>query len=333
MSRINLHRKIKSKMTQSIRFLLFAFLFCFDSIIANDLTDAYIIIIGGGKTYEDAINAKDNFENNTVLREQLISRTNLILSDSVDGLNPNYYIASIGYCEEEDLSDIVLQIANKYMKGVYKRKVKLDKNIVLNNLITVKVNAAPFQGKSNKYQGEAIIVKYEPSLIKRIGSFDINYFLIWNKESGYIQQLSELEFTNISINELDTMSCFRSQYNSNEPDSYLIRCFYPNDIESVYTQDGYGSKESMLFPLTKFSYNEVLCYYLGKGYFKELLENDYFNDSTGMFDYSDEDPFKVEYKIYDTSILRSGIGFPRPLEELKIEGDYIIYEYRIISIE
>jgi hypothetical protein len=320
-------------MTQPLRLIFLAFLFCFENIIANNLVDAYIIIIGGGKTYEEAINTKDDFENYIVLREQIISRIDLILSDTVEGLNPNYYIAAIGYCEEEDLSDIVLQIANKYVKGVYKRKVKLDKSIILNNIIKVKVNSAPFQGETSKSQGEVIIVKYEPSSIKRIGSFDFNYFLTWNKESGYVQQLSELDFTNIRINELDTISCFRSGYNSDYPDSYIKRCYYPDEIESLFTQDGYGSKELMFFPLRKFSYNQVLCYYLSNGYFKELLENDYFNDSTGMFDYSNEDPFRDEYIIYDTSIRRLGSGFPRPIEELKIEGDYIIYEYRNISIE
>jgi hypothetical protein len=251
----------------------------------------------------------------------------------MNGLNPNFYIAAIGYCEEEDLSDMVLQIASKYMKGVYKRKVLLDKNIVLNNLITVQVRSAPFEGISNLYQGEEIIVKDEPSLIKRIGSFDIRYFLTWNEESGYIQLLSELDFTRIRINESDTINCFRSEYNSDYPDSYTKGCFYRDDIESVYTQDGYGSKESLLFPLTRFSYSEVLCYFLSNGYFKELLVNDFFNDSTGIFDYSDEDPFKEEYNIYDSGVSRSGPGFPRPTEELKIEGDYVKYEYTIKSIE
>jgi hypothetical protein len=320
-------------MIRYFQFVFLAFLFCFDSIIANDLTNAYIIIIGGGRTFDDAMKAKTDFENNRALRDQLISKVDLILSDTINGLNPNFYIATMGYCEEEDLSDIVLQIANKYMKGVYKRKVLLNKNIALNNLITVHVKSAPFEGFSNKYHGEEIIVKYEPSLIKRIGSFDIRYFLTWNKESGYIQLLSELDFTRIRINESDTIDCFRSEYNSDYPDSYTNGCFYPDDIESVYTRDGYGSKESLFFPLSKFSYSEVLCYYLSNGYFKELLINDFFNDSTGIFNYTDDNPLKEEYEIYDTGVLRSGPGFPRPTEELKIEGAYIIYEYRIKSIE
>ncbi len=320
-------------MARYLQILILAFLLCFDTLKANDLNDVYIVIIGGGRTYEDALKAKINYENNIELKDQLISKVDLILTDTIEGLNPGFYISTIGYCEREELSDIIVRIANEYLEGVYKRKVLLDNNIILNNLIEVKVKSAPFEGISNKYRGGEIIVKNEHSFTKRIGSFDVNFYLTWNRESGYIQHLSELDFTRIPASEDDTLYCYRSEYNSDYPDTYSKTCYYPNEIESIYTQDGYGSKESMLFPLDKFSYREVLFYYLGEGYFKELLENDYFNDSTGIFENPYDDPLKEEYKIYDTGLWKSGYGFPKPTEELKTEGDYIIYEYKVINID
>jgi hypothetical protein len=322
-----------SKAIWYFQILFLAFVFCFGSIKANDLTSAYMIIIGGGKTYEDALKAKAKYEENTELRNQIISKIDLILSDTVKGLNPGFYIAATGYCEREDLSEIVIKVIGKSMKGIYKRKVMLNEKVLSDNLISVKVQSAPFEGNFNKYKDEEIIVKFEPSYIKRIGSFDVNYYLTWNKESGYIRYLSELDFTRVRVFENDTINCIQTEYNQYYPEIFSKTCYYPNGIESVYSRDGYGSKESMLFPLNKFSFNEIMFYYLSNGYFKELLENDFFNDSTGMFENSPEDPLKIEYKLYDSGIWKSGGGFPRPVEELKMEGDYIIYEYRTISIE
>ena len=122
-------------------FIVFFIVFSTTFIFSQN-SETFIVIIGGGTKYSDAMAAKKKYLKIVDKQIQILSKVEIIKSDTVQGLNPGYYIAVLGYSADEYRADWICSIVNSNMTGVYKKKVFL-KNI--NNTIRLKIANVPFK--------------------------------------------------------------------------------------------------------------------------------------------------------------------------------------------
>ncbi|GAB3328360.1 hypothetical protein GCM10027429_03240 [Marivirga atlantica] len=296
-------------------------------ILKNRLSTAYLLVAGGGKTEKAGKEALQKCKNTFSSGKVIGNKPFLIKSDTVNGLNPGFYIAAIGISTTKELADLTVNYANEQTAGVYAKEVLLRPEIASDHIISLKANTAPFSGKTVRLDNGSAVVKIKsPAFTKYKGSFKVHNYLAWIEKTGEITYLSDLDFTTVFASNKDTTkSCTVKTKTFESTDEYMkmfngkkekhITCIFPNGV--VSTEDTYvtGYSKSEKYPKNTFNYDEVLFYYLNNGYFSEFLENDY---SLGSYE---EDGISYEMSENFIEIAEE----PGYSESLSIKGDTIVY--------
>lgn len=196
-------------------FLIIILSFLVNSLISAP-SDTYIMIIGGGKIYQDAVNAKIEYQTHKELNEQIITDVEIILSDTIIGLNPGFYIAIIGFCEYEYKARLITNFANKYQKGVYMKKVYLNEyhktpvfkpqevpfkgiefNLLLKKFKYVQHDMSKISEKYVHSSPDKAIVKDDIIAFSRqIGLLDVKYYIAWIPEIKEVVFINQFQFSN-----------------------------------------------------------------------------------------------------------------------------------------
>jgi len=317
-------------------FLLFA------GNIQAEKAEAYLIIVGGGKSYADAEKAKAAYLSFEELTSQVGHDIVLIASDTIEGLNPGFYIAYIGVCGEMQKAKLIADFANNYCKGTYIKKFFIDLTRQQIPVPTFKPKEAPFEGNNFSYMpsdyglncndplsdtfinsvsvyDELIVKNDKPCYSERIGSFDIFYFLAWNKTTKEVFYISELHFSRIPdlINGGDC-NISSEEYSMGEMvyTKTTDECIHGLDITSQEISDFESYEYYMHFPSNTFGFREVLMYELSAdGNFEYFLQNDYFKNKQ-----------TEEHTMYEYS---SGVKLffegPNEWSNIMVEDGYIEY--------
>lgn len=308
------------------RLLLFTAIMVYSigSISAVEKETSYLVILGGGKTLQDAETAWSKWESNTELVNKFNSNYDIVKSDSIEGLNPGFYILILGYSKGEKLANVAVKIANNYTKGVYIREVKVLEEVYVGSTFSINSEKPMFSGERFMYKYNQAIIDYNNvAYTERVGSFNVNYYLSWSSYSKEILHLSDLDFVRIVARDDDELiNCDRTEHEvytqEGDPWNGFIEseetCYYESGITTVLGTGIESSWEQVTFPGNKYSYREVLFYLLQDGHFSFLLEHDL---GKGAHE------FENEYiEVYDNRILITDSHWE---ELLHIEDGNIVY--------
>lgn len=193
-------------------------LLIFMEIQAIAQTEAFIVIAGGGKTEVEAQSAYWLLDKNTGIENEIQFESALMLSDTIKGLNPGFYIVIMGFVLEEQKAKLMVKIANKHLKGVYMKKVYISEALLKSTHRPVlKPVSNPFSTKELYYLNKGLTTIWntpaqistmnipflspvfvstdKPAFTRRQGSFDAEYFLAWFPSTKTVAYISEFQFS------------------------------------------------------------------------------------------------------------------------------------------
>lgn len=310
----NIRIKPNIKMKKMIG--LFLFLLMSFSLLSNDF-ETHIIIIGGGKTPEDAQVAKDNYLKQKELNNQIIADVKTIYSNDVKGLNPGFYIAIMGYCADEFKARLLTNFANKYIKGVYFKKVHIKKEekspefypktkpFIGNNYQVITGEFYCFYNDKNcetilKISEGVVLVKDDKVIFsEKEGLVEVNYYIGWVQKSKQVVYLNQFQFSRLFGDSEDWLAeCEVDekmvQYGPEfEAPERKEKCEYLNGVTSFNDRGYEWDTSTFSFPADKFTFNEVLNYYAGKGNMGFLFNNEL--EPQGNNKYINKDGCEITY--------------------------------------
>lgn len=287
---------------------LILFLFLSLSLFAENY-ETYIIIIGGGKAPKDAQLAKENYLKQPELTKQVDANLQIVFSDTILGLNPGFHIAIMGFCNNMDKAKLLTNFANKYLKGVYYKKVTLKTK---EKSPAFKSNQAPFSGKyyylhlkafktlyndllySDKAsinEETAVLVNNNIVYSEKMGMVNVNYYLGWVEKTKEVVFINQFQFSRLFWGEGWEFDCKEDEKEVEYgPEFKAIErneeCTYPNGVTS-YSSSGYEwDTFSIHFPASKFTFEEVFNYYAGSGCFYFIFEDSKLPESDDYCNYS-----------------------------------------------
>jgi hypothetical protein len=298
--------------------------------------ETYIIIVGGGKTPEDAQLAKKNYLKQTELTEQIDANFQILLSDTIQGLNPGFHIAIMGFCNNVHKAKLLTNFANRYLKGVYYKKVTLktkEKSPVFKPI------KAPFSGKTYYLHLSAFKTLYNDLLYwnkasssyetiilvnntivysEKQGLVDVNYYLGWIEKNKEVVFINQFQFTRLFFGEEWIPECkvdeteveYSPEFTASERKE---ECSYPNGVRSFSDQGYEWDVSSISFPLDKFSFEEVFNYYAGQGYFHFIFKDSKLPVSDGYCNYF----YEVGKKV--------GMACDHEEDYIQVHDDEIVY--------
>ena len=279
------------------KFIVLILLVLSSSLVFSQQNEKYIIIIGGGMKYSDADKAKNNYLKIIELKNQIFSTIEIVKSDTIKGLIPDFYFAVLGYVTDEYRASLICVLANKHMNlvnihdvGVYKKKVFLKNKY---SAIRLKIDFVPFIAQKfdiQKSQFSALIdidgqlydkniedfktvyVKTDKVIFeKQKGLITLKYYIAWVEQTNEIIYLNQFQFTRLFVSTNEWEKDCEDYVDSVEyPESdfsytvYYIDCNYNNGVK--YSRDtGYEwDDEKYSFPISKFSFDEVFAFYIDK---------------------------------------------------------------------
>lgn len=286
------------------------------SLFAKDF-ETYIIIIGGGNTPQAAQLAKENYLKHEDLTSQIKANIQTVLSNNIKGLNPGFHIAIMGYCADEYKARLLTNFANKYIKGVYFKKVTLEKEESSPEFFPGK---QPFKGHDFKMlkgafkyfyndnncrnpvriSDEDVIVKTDKVIYKeKVGLITVNYYIGWGQKTKQVVYLNQFQFSKLFNGSLEwIVECKTEekmvQYGPEfEAMESKTECEYPNGVSS-YSSSGYEwDDDTFKFPVDKFTFDEVLNYYAGMGFMEFLFKDNL--EAKGNNEYIDKNDCEITY--------------------------------------
>jgi len=257
--------------------------------------ETHIIIIGGGKTPQEAATAKEKYRNTVELTKQIDTEVKIILSDTIKGLNKGFYIAIMGFCTDEYKAKVLTLFAGKYIKGVYYKKVVVEK-LIKSPTFTPEIS--PFEGSEynfnikhfkyiyndinntnliyNKSKATTVIVSNaKPAYSQKEGLIDVKYYLAWLPDTKQVVYINMFQFTKLYSKDWESECNVDEKlenYGGFEAIHKIEECEYNNGVKE-YSDNGYEwSSTRITFPLSAFSFDEVFNYFVGLGYFSFVFE-------------------------------------------------------------
>ncbi|MBN2436612.1 MAG: hypothetical protein JXK07_15240 [Spirochaetes bacterium] len=281
------------------KFLIILVMLLISQNIYSESIESYVIIAGGGRSATDARKAKERYMHQSDITRQIKTDIKIIESKNIKGLDPGYYFAVMGFCRDKYKAGLLTNFANKYLKGVYFKKIIFNTKENSPEFIPDK---APFSGSVYKLQTKAfgkfyndifnkqiikadssktVIVKQDQVVFTETkGLVEIKYYIGWIRETRQVVYLNQFQFTRLfSDSEEWDPSCKSDErtveygpgFNASESSEV---CDYRNGIRS-YSNNGYEwSSLTVHFPADKYSFEEIFNYYAGSGQFSELFRND-----------------------------------------------------------
>ncbi|TPN86930.1 hypothetical protein [Aquimarina algicola] len=155
-------------------------------VLRNEHQETNLIIIGGGKNKKEAEEIKNKYLAKVSMHSQIRGIPTIALSDTIQGLNPGFYITTIGCVNNNFKTQMILRYINQYLKGAYSRKIKLNKNQF--NSIGSKIDFKP--NKRDDLDMKDLIGSHEES---GDCSFENYQTFCLRVESGYQSGISEIE--------------------------------------------------------------------------------------------------------------------------------------------
>jgi hypothetical protein len=295
------------------------------TLLVNDIQTGHLIIIGGGKSIEEAEQVKTDYLHDSTLTYLFGDRIQILLSDTIQGLNKGFYIATPGYCNYSKLANFAINLVNTTHSGIYKKEITLKEN---------QINKLIVRDKTGALKGTKITYKDKPALIDitahqlyliRQGSFNVSYYLGWSSITNEILPISLLECNPIlnSISTLEKTCTETSEIYTDEDQAHL----YQTNTELVYKTCTYsngiviksvnGRVDEEIYPTTLYSFESLILHYMKAGYFKGFLDRDY---SSGEVIHGKD--FDYEYTPNQNISLSEGNHYT---ETLYKKGDQFIF--------
>lgn len=280
----------------TIASVFFILLFAYSS--ANSKT-TNIIIVGGGKTQADAIQAKSKFKNSNkaqnITKEEIV----LMLSDTIEGLNPGFHIAVLGCCDDDAIAKLLVKCINAAYPGVYAKKIpsfgkyKHEFSWIPFTCINVPTGWNKYTTHTKIYktikirydefsleEGLPIYVRNKvPATFSTMhGDLTIDYYFAWVEQSIVLLNQFQYFNKNIPINNLctpvvvdevidDNSTCYQPTWQRTE------RCDGPLGIYVETHSAHESSDQTTYYPGDSFNFEDLLSAYIAAGLFHELFED------------------------------------------------------------
>lgn len=316
--------------------------------------ESSLIIIGGGTSPKDAEVAKNKYEQQTELNKLIETNIEIVLSDTIKGLNPGFYIAVIGAHTDKNFAQMAANIANRYLSGVYIRQIE-EKRSSDFIIPVLRPQDLPFEAnrfyclpglneffladktddgsrltkiiRHSGYYSDVYVDISKISFTRQIGSMEVRYYMGWLPEEKTVLYISQFQFSKIpedlkvDLEGKIEWTCKgagrRLSMGDFNPYEFNETCVYSNAIETSkirgYEYDNYQVK----YPMSQYSFEEVVNYHLGKGHFNQLKEVNY---QFGEYSY---DGYEIRF-FSDTISIEGDDG--HSWESLMMKDGFIIYE-------
>jgi len=164
----------------------------------------HLAILGGGTTREAADSVRAAYLADTVLFRQIPSTPSIVLSDSVRGLNPGFFIAVLGQCPDPIKIDILVKMVNAQHPGAYRKAIPLRSGFAMPPCPLVQPATSPFDMRQARHLSLSRILPWQdtasssvwkerfttwdsvlivrapkPSFFRHEGIFTVRYDLAW----------------------------------------------------------------------------------------------------------------------------------------------------------
>lgn len=193
---------------------------------AND--SSYIVIFAGGKTEADALGAIKKWESSDLKKELPQITPFALLSDTVEGLNPGFYIAIAGNYSYKSIALNVRDEINRVFKDTYIRKIK---NIKSNKNLNNENNFNTL----DIFSWEFDELLYADSLIDKMLTGKIEDFENYSTDTDFTFKAIKIDYDTDGEEDLIVLS------------KYRLGCYKNfNDIYFYKKQDGVYKKQQTI---------------------------------------------------------------------------------------